>query len=119
LDATAENAPHDFILYWSHDFTSLMRLAGDRGRCVEFLMSNHTIAQKMYRYNPAILLYAPLRTAIVEDVDDATWFTVDQPSTRFGSFNTPQITKVGIELDHKLAALLEHLGAPVPTALTP
>src|ERR1700741_5454528 len=31
LEATAENAPHDFILYWSHDFTSLMRLAGDRG----------------------------------------------------------------------------------------
>ncbi len=118
LEATAENAPHDFILYWSQDFTSLMRLAGDRGRCVEYLMGNHTIAQKMYRYNPAILLYAPLRTAIVEDADDATWFTVDQPSTRFGSFNTPQITRVGIELDHKLAALLEHLDAPVPPALT-
>jgi hypothetical protein len=118
LDATAENAPHDFILYWSGDFTSLMSLAGDRGRCVEYLMGNHTIAQKMYRYNPAILLYAPLRTAIVEDADGVTWFTVDQPSTRFGSFNTPQITQVGIELDRKLAALLEHLDAPVPAALT-
>ena len=118
LAATAQNAPHEFILYWSGDFTSLMSLAGDRGRCVEYLMGNHTIAQKMYRYNPAILLYAPLRTAIVEDVDGATWFTVDQPSTRFSSFNTPQITKVGIELDHKLAALLEHLEAPVPAALT-
>jgi len=118
LQATAENAPHDFILYWSHDFTSLMDLAGGAGRCVEYLMGNHTIAQKMYRYNPAILLYAPLRTAIVEDTDGATWFTVDQPSTRFGSFNTPQITKVGIELDRKLAALLGHLGAPVPAALT-
>jgi hypothetical protein len=118
LEATTENAPHDFILYWSHDFTSLMRLAGDGGRCVEYLMGNHTIAEKMYRYNPAILLYAPLRTAIVEDADGATWFTVDQPSTRFGSFNTPQIAEVGIELDHKLAALLEHLGAPVPAGLT-
>ncbi|MGA7463759.1 MAG: hypothetical protein WBW86_00205, partial [Mycobacterium sp.] len=37
LEATAENAPHDFILYWSNDFTSLMGLAGDRGRCVEYL----------------------------------------------------------------------------------
>jgi hypothetical protein len=118
LEATAENAPHDFILYWSHDFTSLMRLAGDGGRCVEYLMGNHTIAEKMYRYNPAILLYAPLRTAIVEDTDGATWFSVDQPSTRFGSFNTPQITTVGLELDHKLAALLKHLDAPVPAALT-
>jgi Domain of unknown function DUF302 len=118
LDATAENTPHHFIRYWSHDFTSLMSLAGDRGRCVEYLMGNHTIAERMYRHNPAILLYAPLRTAIVEDASGTTWFTVDQPSTRFGSFNTPQITEVGIELDHKLAALLEHLGAPVPAALT-
>lgn len=118
LEATAENAPHDFILYWSHDFTSLMRLAGDRGRCVEYLMGNHTIAQRMYRHNPAILLYAPLRTAIVEDADGAVWFTVDQPSTRFGSFNSPQIAEVGIELDHKLAALLEHLGTSVPAGLT-
>jgi hypothetical protein len=117
LEATAENAPHDFILYWSHDFTSLMSLAGDRGRCVEYLMGNHTIAQKMYRYNPAILLYAPLRTAIVDDADGATRFTVDQPSTRFGSFNIPQITAVGIELDRKLAALLAFLDAPVPAAL--
>jgi uncharacterized protein DUF302 len=118
LNATAENAPHDFILYWSRDFTSLMGLAGDRSRCVAYLMGNHTIAQRMYRYNPAVMLYAPLRTAIVEDDDDATWFTFDQPSTQFGSFNTPEITKVGDELDHKLAALLEHLGAPVPATLT-
>jgi hypothetical protein len=119
LEATAENAPHDFIRYWSHDFTSLMCLAGDRGRCVEYLMGNHTIAEKMYRYNPAILLYAPLRTAIVEDTDGVTWFTVDQPSTRFASFSTPEISTVGIELDRKLAALLAHLDAPVPAALTP
>src|SRR6202012_2819857 len=117
LAATTENAPHDFILYWSHDFTSLMSLAGDRGRCVEYLMGNHTIAQRMYRYNPAILLYAPLRTAIFEDADTNVWFTLDQPSSRFGSFNTPQITKVGLELDHKVAALLEYLGARVPEEL--
>lgn len=118
VEATAENAPHEFILYWSHDFTPLMRLAGDGGRCVEYLMGNHTIARRMYHYNPAILLYAPLRLAIVEYANGATWFTVDQPSTRFGSFNTPQITKVGIELDRKLAALLELLDAPVPAVLT-
>jgi uncharacterized protein (DUF302 family) len=95
-----------------------MSLAGDCGRCVEYLMGNHTIAEKMYRYNPAILLYAPLRTAIVEDADGVTWFTVDQPSTRFASFDTPQIAAVGIELDRKLAALLSYLEAPAPAALT-
>jgi exonuclease VII large subunit len=59
-----------------------------------------------------------LRTAIVEDADGVTWFTVDQPSTRFSSFDTPQISAVGIELDRKLAELLAVLDAPVPTALT-
>lgn len=89
LDATAEDAPHDFILHWSRDFTSLMGLAGDRNRCVAYLVGNHTIAQRMYRYNPAVTLYAPLRTALVEDADNATWFTFEQSSSQFGSFNTP------------------------------
>lgn len=117
LQATGENAPHDFIIYWSQDFGPIMRLAGDGRRCKEYLMGNHTIAQRMFHHNPAILLYAPLRTAIYDDTRGETWFTVDQPSTRFSSFGDPNITKVGIELDQKLAALLEYLDEPVPEAL--
>jgi hypothetical protein len=116
--AAAENAPHGFIRYWTTDAGALMRLAGDSARCSSYLMGNHTIAERMYRHDPAVMLYAPLRTAIHEDADGITWFTVDQPSTRFASFGDPAITAVGLELDHKLAALLEHLGAPVPPALT-
>jgi hypothetical protein len=118
LRAAAENAPHDFIRYWTIDAGSLMRLAGDSPRCASYLMGNHTIAERMYRHDPAIMLYAPLRTAIHADADGTTWFSVDQPSTRFRSFGDPAITEVGLELDHKLGALLEHLGAPVPPALT-
>jgi hypothetical protein len=118
LRATQENAPHGFIIYWAYDATSLMRLAGNGWRCAAYLMGNHTIAQRMYRHNPAVMLYAPLRTAIYEDAGGVTWFTVDQPSTTFGSFGVPAITEVGIELDRKLAALLEFLGAPVPAVLT-
>jgi hypothetical protein len=115
--AAAENAPHGFIRYWTTDAGALMRLAGDSPRCSSYLMGNHTIAERMYRHDPGIMLYAPLRTAIHEDADAITWFSVDQPSTRFSSFGDPAITAVGLELDHKLAALLEHLGAPVPPAL--
>jgi hypothetical protein len=46
-----------------------------------------------------------------------TWFTVDQPSQQFASFGIPEITDVGIELDHKLAALLDTLAVPVPADL--
>jgi Domain of unknown function DUF302 len=118
LRAAAENAPHDFIRYWTIDIGALMRLAGDAPRCSSYLMGNHTIAERMYRHDPAIILYAPLRTAIHEDAGGTTWFSIDQPSTRFRSFGDPAITDVGLELDHKLAALLEHLGAPVPPTLT-
>jgi hypothetical protein len=94
-----------------------MRLAGDSPRCSSYLMGNHTIAERMYRHDPAIMLYAPLRTLIHEDADGTTWFSVDQPSTRFAGFGDPAITAVGLELDHRLAALLEHLGAHGTTAL--
>jgi hypothetical protein len=119
LRAAQENAPHGFIIYWSIDATSLMRLAGDGWRCAAYLMGNHTIAQRMYHHNPAVMLYAPLRTVIYEDAAGVTWFAVDQPSTTFGSFGVPAIAEVGIELDRKLGTLLEFLGAPVPAEVTP
>jgi len=112
-----ENAPHDFIRYWDFDVTSVMRLAGDRWKAVEYLMGNHTIAQRMFTHDPAVMLYAPLRTAIYEDAEGTVWFTVDQPSTRFASFGDARIAEVGTELDRKLAELLGYLGAPVPPAL--
>ena len=64
-------------------------------------------------------LYAPLRAAIYADVDGRVRFAIDQPSTVFDSFGTPEITGVGYELDKKLAALLTTLDAPVPHVLAP
>jgi hypothetical protein len=52
------------------------------------------------------------------DPQGETWFAVDQPSTRFGSFGDPRITAGGVVLDRKLAALLAYLDVPVPEALT-
>ncbi len=115
--AAEENAPHDFIRYWRFDAGRLMRLAGDGENCTEYLMGNHTIAQRMYTRDPAVMLYAPLRTAIYEDAEGTTWFAADQPSTRFASFGDPVVAEVGAELDRKLADLLARLDAPVPEAL--
>jgi len=117
LTETAKDAPYNFIRYWSGDFSALMRLSGASSRCVEYLMGNHTIAQRMFIHHPAVMLYAPLRTAIYEQRDGSARFTIEQPSTQFGSFNNPAITEVGRELDNKVALLLEHLGAAVPPAL--
>jgi hypothetical protein len=117
--AAAKNAPHDFMIYATTDIGAIMEVAGHPARCVTYLMGNHTIAERMYRHYPGVMLYAPLRTAIYEDAAGTTWFTTDQPSTHFDSFGDAAITKVGLELDGKLALLLTLLDAPVPAALTP
>jgi hypothetical protein len=61
------------------------------------------------------------KAAVHEDLDDqpaeASYLTFDRPSDQFGSFGDAEVSAVGIELDHKLAALLEHLGVSVPHEL--
>lgn len=117
LDLTESMAPHGFLIFWRIDTQPMMSLAGPTARCVEYLMGNHTIAERMFRYDPTAMLYAPLRTVITEDADASTRFSIEQPSGLLASFGNKEIAAVGVELDRKVAALLVHLDAPVPPAL--
>jgi uncharacterized protein (DUF302 family) len=117
IDAHAEWAPHGFLIYWRGDVRGVMQLAGDDNDCVAYLMGNATIAEQMFRHDPRAMLYVPLRTVIWEDAHGRAWFSVDQPSTHFASFGIPAVSAVGVELDRKLAALLETLRVEVPMAL--
>lgn len=117
LDCIAESAPHGFLVYWRNEVHPVMRLAGGDNDCVAYLMGNVTIAEQMFRHEPRAMLYAPLRTVIWEDDDGLAWFTVDQPSMQFASFGIPEVSAIGVELDRKLAALLEALRVEVPMAL--
>jgi hypothetical protein len=110
------SVPHDFLLYWKLDLTPLMSLAGNRQRATEYLMGNHVIAETMYRHDPAIALYVPLRCAIYE-ADGETRFGIDQPSTVLSSLGRDEITQVGKDLDRKLATLFGVLGVKVPATL--
>jgi hypothetical protein len=114
---TAEHTPHTFARFWSLDPTPMMRLLGHKTRMMTYMMGNNVVVETMYRHNPAVMLYAPLRTAIYEDSSGATHFSIDQPSTRFASFGDPRITEVGHLLDTKVAELLSLLGLPVPVEL--
>jgi uncharacterized protein (DUF302 family) len=117
IDAHAEFAPHGFLIYWRNDVHGVMELANDDKDCIAYLMGNVTIAEQMFRHDPRAMLYAPLRTVIWEDGHGRAWFTADQPSTQFASFGIPEVSAVGVELDRKLAALLEALRVEVPMAL--
>lgn len=52
-------------------------------------MGNHTIAETMFRHDPSVMVYAPLRTLIYEDPAGRTRLAVDQPSLQFASFGDP------------------------------
>ncbi|WBB69999.1 hypothetical protein [Micromonospora sp. WMMD812] len=119
LDLMRERAPHGFLIYWSSDDVQpMMRLAGDSAHCVEYLMGNHTIAERMFRHDPAAMLYAPLRTTISADAaGGGTRFTIEQPSCPMSSFGQPGITEVGLDLDREVADLLAYLGVAVPEQL--
>lgn len=109
-------APNDFLLYWKLDIAPLMSLAGNTRRATEYLMGNHVIAETMYRHNPAVALYVPLRCAIYESDAEAR-FSIEQPSANISSLGHDKITRVGVDLDRKLAKLLAALNVDAPAVL--
>jgi Domain of unknown function DUF302 len=111
---TGEHAPHSFVNFWTLDPMPMMRLAGNQQRAITYMMGNNVIAETMFRHDPGIILYAPLRTAIYEDTQGRAHFSIDQPSSKFASFGDTRIAAVGAELDAKVARLLQLLSLPVP-----
>lgn len=109
-------APHGFLRYFRTDVAPAMVGSGSDWPATEYLMGNHTIAERMYRHDPGVMLHAPLRT-LLYDGGTGPVFAVDQPSLLFGSYGNPAITAVGVELDGLLAALIDLLGGQVPEEL--
>jgi hypothetical protein len=103
-------ARHGFVLYWRADMTPELTGPGDLRPCTAYLMGHHAIPEKAYLRDPAVMLYAPLRTLIYIDPANRTRLAVNQPSTVYVSFADPIITELGRDLDRQLAGLLGSLG---------
>jgi uncharacterized protein (DUF302 family) len=112
-----ELSPIGMFLFFRMEVSPFMEPAGHTARCRTYLMGNPVIAESMYRHDLGVMLYAPLRTTIHEGDDGLVYFLIDQPSTRFGSFDDPRIAEVGGQLDRIVARLFEHLGFAVPIEL--
>ena len=110
--AVAGNAPSasGFVLYWRTDMIPMMTTGGELRPSTAYLMGQPAIPEKVYRQDPAVMLYTPLRTLIYIDGDDRTRLAVDQPSTVLASFADPAIAEHGVELDRQLARLLDTPG---------
>jgi hypothetical protein len=109
--------PHGFVLYWRAVMTPRGTTAGDSRPCTGYLMGSHAIEDGIYRQNPAVMLYAPLRTLIYIDSGDRTRFAVDQPSTVLAGLAGPAIAELGAHLDRQLADLLDALGVAASRVL--
>ena len=99
--------------YYRNDITAAMSGSPSLWKTTQYLMGNHTIAERMFRHDPSVMLHAPLRTVLYVDPDGDTKLAVDQPSLLFDSYDRPEIADVGRELDGLLAGLITSLGGDV------
>lgn len=111
---TASHAPHGLLVYWRNDVHALMGRAGDRHQAIAYLLGNHITAEKMFRVDPRVMIYAPLRVEISQAEGGDVLFTADVPSDMFGGYGSGEILEVARGLDFALAALLVELGATPP-----
>jgi hypothetical protein len=117
LELAEINAPHGFMRYYRSDVTAVMASSPSFWKATQYLMGNHTIAERMFRHDPSVMLHAPLRTLLYADADGDTKFAVDQPSLLFNSYDNPDIAAVGLELDGLITQLINLLGGEVPSQL--
>jgi hypothetical protein len=117
LELADINAPHGFMRYYRSDITAAMSGSPSLWKTTQYLMGNHTIAERMFRHDPSVMLHAPLRTALYVDPVGDTKLAVDQPSLLFDSYDQPEIAAVGCELDGLLAGLISSLGGDVTAFL--
>jgi uncharacterized protein (DUF302 family) len=116
LAQVSDNAPNELMVYAKIDGTPLLSVAGHHVKAVEYLLGNHTIAETMFRHDPRALLYAPLRVLVYSDSDANAVFSMDQPSSAFGSLGIRDVTEVGLALDRKVANLLRVIGVDAADA---
>ncbi|MEV6101989.1 DUF302 domain-containing protein [Nocardia sp. NPDC051981] len=114
---TEARTPNSFANFWTFDPTAMMALRGSAAQVVTYMVGNNLIAERMFRHDPGVMLYAPIRVAIYTD-NDRTLVSFDQPSTRFDTFDDENVSAVGRLLDEKIAALLTLLGVEVPDELS-
>ena len=99
--------------------TPLMTTAAERRPCTAYLMGCPTIAEKVCRRDPAVMLCAPLRALIYIDPGGRTRFAAGQPGTVFAGFADQAIAELGAGLGHQFAELLKASASEGPRFSAP
>jgi uncharacterized protein (DUF302 family) len=95
------------MLFGVQEHGKLLNIAGAPRKAKQYLIGNPIIASQMTRHDIRAGLYAPLRVLVFEDYDKQVHVEYDLPSTLFGQFGNPAVTKVGNALDAKLLIVIK------------
>ncbi len=98
--------PSGFMLFATQDHGSLLRLAGQKRKAIQYVVGNPLFALQMTQHDIRASLYAPLRVLIYEDDEGKTCVEYDRPSSLFGQFGNDRIAPTAAMLDRKLEALV-------------
>ena len=98
--------PSGFMLFGTNDHGSLLRLAGQKRKAVQYVVGNPLFALRMTQHDARASLYAPLRVLLYEDDGGKTCLEYNRPSSLLGQFGDDRITPTATMLDRKLEALV-------------
>ena len=117
VQASGGRGSHRFVAFWRHYPSPVMRAGGADAPSAAYLIGDYATTARMFRHDPGIVLYAPLRLELHVDRAGRTVLSADQPSSQLVTFGNNKITQAGYELDRMLGDLLEELGLPRPSVL--
>ena len=98
--------PSGFMLFGTNDHGTLLRLAGQKRKAVQYVVGNPLFALQMTQHDIRASLYAPLRVLLYENDEGKTCVEYDRPSSLFGQFGNDRIAPTAAMLDRKLEALV-------------
>jgi uncharacterized protein (DUF302 family) len=98
--------PSGFMLFGTNDHGSLLRLAGQKRKAVQYVVGNPLFALQMTQHDIRASLYAPLRVLIYQNKERKTCLEYDRPSSLFGQFGDDRISPTATMLDRRLEALM-------------
>jgi len=102
----AMGGPSGFMLFSTNDHGSLLRLAGQKRKAIQYVVGNPLFALQMTQHDIRASLYAPLRVLVYEDEQGKTCVEYDRPTSLFGQFGNDRIAPTAAMLDRKLEALV-------------
>jgi uncharacterized protein (DUF302 family) len=95
-----------FSIFGRVEQGQLLSLAGKPRKVVQYAIGNPLLAIQMIEHVPEVALYAPLRVAVYEGEQGATFVAYDRFSSLLSQYHRPEIFSVAQVVEKKLEALV-------------